>query len=369
MLVDDIALTLQPEIGPKTAIHLIDCFGSAETLYATPAEEITRKSQLKLELAKALTRKSFHRQAEQEIAFLEKHDIHALVATSPDYPALLKECPDYPHVLYLKGDPSLFGRRMLSFAGTRSITSYGLKMCEELIFGLATLIPDLVIVSGLSAGTDTACHRAALDAGIPTLGVLPNALTHIYPSHNTNMAREMVRHGGGILTEYHSQFTPHASVFLQRNRLIAGLTPGTVIVESPAESGSLTTADFALGYDRCLMAVPGRVTDPASTGTNNLIKQLKARMVCSAYDIIRELDWKSVESTKKGSAPETQELDLSKDERGLLSCFRDREIVSSEELIEWSGLSPAQLAPLLLGLEMAGAIRTLPGNRYEKIIS
>ena len=369
MFVDDIALTLQPEIGPKTAIHLMECFGSAEALYATSAEEITRKSQLKPELAQALTHKNFHRQAEQEIAFLEKHDIHPLVATSPDYPALLKECPDYPHVLYLKGDPAIFSRRMLSFCGTRSVTTYGLKMCEELVFGLAARIPDLMIVCGLSSGVDTACLRAALDAGVPALGILPNALTHIYPSHNTNMAREMVRHGGGILTEYHSRFTPHASVFLQRNRLIAGLTPGTVIVESPAEGGSLTTAHFALDYDRCLMAVPGRATDSASTGTNNLIKQLKARMVCSAYDIIRELDWEAPLREVKTLSPETQELDLSKDERGLLGCFRDREIVSSEELIEWSGLSPAQLAPLLLGLEMAGAIRTLPGNRYEKIMS
>ncbi len=369
MLVDDIALTLEPEIGPKTAIHLMECFPSAEALYAATAQEIIQKSQLRPELAKSITLKKFHRQAEQELSFIKKHDIHPLVATSPDYPPLLKECPDYPHVLYLKGDQSLFDRPMISMAGTRSVSTYGLKMCEELVFGLASQIPDLVIVSGLSAGVDSACHRAALEAGIPTLGILPNALTHIYPSHNTNMAREMVRLGGGILTEFHSRFTPHASVFLQRNRLIAGLTPGTVIVESPAESGSLTTANFALDYDRCLMAVPGRATDSASAGANNLIKQLKARMVCSAYDIIRELNWEPATTDEDSLSPEAQELDLSKDERGLLSCFRDREIVSSEELLEWSGLTPAQLAPLILGLEMAGAIRTLPGNRYEKLLS
>ena len=368
MLTDDIALTLEPEIGPRTAIHLMECFGSAEALYAATEQEIVQRAQLKPGLAKSLSRKNFHRQAEQEIAFLEKHGIHAFVATSPDYPALLKECPDYPHVLYLKGDPALFYRRMVSMAGTRDVTTYGLKMCEELVFGLAAQIPDLVIVSGLSGGVDTACHRAALDEGVHTLGILPNALTTIYPAHNTHMAREMVRLGGGILTEFHSRFTPHASVFLQRNRLIAGLTPGTVIVESPAEGGSLTTAQFALDYDRCLMAVPGRVTDPASAGTNNLIKHLKARMVCSAYDIVRELDWTPAPRQREPEAEESREPDLSKDERGLLSCFRDREIVSSEELAEWSGLSPAQLAPLLLGLEMAGAIRTLPGNRYEKTI-
>jgi len=373
MLIDDIALTLQPDIGPKSAIHLIECFGSAEALFALPAAEITKRTGINRKMANALAAKPYHHQAEQEIGFLQKYNIHALVSSAPEYPPLLRECPDYPHVLYVKGDPALLQRRMIAFAGTRSVTSYGLKMCEALITRLGELLPGVVMVSGLSYGVEVACHRAALTAGIPSIAVLPHGLTTIYPAHHTDIARDIVHSGGILLTEFHSTYTPTNAIFLQRNRIVAGLTEGTVIIESPADGGSLTTAELALGYHRCVMAVSGRATDKSSAGTNDLIKELKARMVCSAEDILQELNWESVAKRPTGIAkatgnthPSTQaRLPIGKDEEGLLGCFRNQNMATADELSEWSGLSLSALAPLLLTLEMAGRVRSLPGNRYE----
>lgn len=386
MLIDDIALTLQPDIGPKTAMHLIESFGSAEALFAASPAGIREKSGLNAKMAAELAAKKYHRQAEREIAFLEKYHIHALVATEPQYPALLRECHDYPHVLYMKGDPALLQKSMVAFAGTRSITSYGLAMCETLVAGLGELLSGIVVVGGLSYGVDVACHRAALAAGIPSIVVLPHALTSIYPSHHTDLAREIVRSGGALLTEFHSTFTPDHSVFTRRNRIIAGLCEGTVVVESPEVGGSLKTALLTLDYERCLMAVPGRATDRSSGGTNALIKNLKARMVCSAEDVLRELDWEPEpdmpKEKKKLAVGKSGAFDISdvpargsagspaalgKDEQGLLGCFRDRDVLSDEELAGLSGLSSGELAVLLLNLEMTGAVRALPGNRFEKL--
>lgn len=384
MIIDDIALTLQPEVGPKTASYLIEIFGSAQDLFAAPEEEIRQKAQLKPKIAAELAAKKYHKQAQREIEFIQKYNVSTLVSTQQNYPELLRECYDYPHVLYMIGDPALLQQKMIAFAGTRSITSYGLTVSEMLISGMAEALSDVVIVGGLSYGIDVACHRAAIAAGIPSIVVLPHALNTIYPAHHVEIAREIVRNGGALLTECHSEFVPTASVLLRRNRIVAGLCAGTVIVESPEEGGSLTTAQFALDYDRCLMAVPGRVTDRTSGGTNALIKALKARAVCSTKDILREMNWEPEVKTDgevkkemtEGSEPfgapagKTRQAiaKLGKNEQGLLGCFHDQDVLSDEELVELSGLSPSELAVLLLNLEIAGAVRALPGNRFEVVL-
>jgi len=374
MLIDDIALTLQPNIGPKSAIHLIERFGSAGELFSLPAAEIAKRAGINRKMAEALAGKSYHGQAEREIRFLQKYNIHAFISTALEYPPLLRECADYPHVLYVKGDPALLQRRTIAFTGTRNITSYGSKMCKTLITRLGELLPGVAIVSGLSYGAEVACHQAALAAGIPSIAVLSHGLKTIYPARHTDIARDIVYSGGVLLTEFHSTYTPTNAIFLQRNRIVAGLTEGTVIIESPADGGSLTTAELAFGYHRCVMAVPGRATDKSSEGTNDLIKGLKARMVCSAEDILQELNWESAAKRPAGGAKATGDLQSStqkarppigKDEEGLLGCFRDQYIATADELSEESGLSLSALAPLLLNLEMAGRVRLLPGNRYE----
>lgn len=291
MLIDDIALTLLPTVGPKTAIDLLEIFGSAETLFNASEAELSERAGLRPDIARSILRRETHADARQELEFAARHNIRILCSTSGEYPQRLRECNDYPHILYVKGEIDLNSRHWLSVVGTRKITPYGAKVCETLISELGELFPDVVIVSGLAYGVDIAAHRAALNAGLATVGILGHPLTHIYPFRHTENARQIVRQGGAVITEFGRSTNPDKSGFVQRNRIIAGLSMGTLIVESAAKGGSLITAEMADGYNRTVMAVPGRLGDIYSEGTNRLIKSLRGQMVCSAGDIAELLDW------------------------------------------------------------------------------
>ncbi len=365
MIIDDIALTLQSQVGPRTAAHLLQCFGSAEAIFAATEAELVERAELRRDIAAAIARKQMHRQAEKELKHCERNGITAIASASELYPPLLRECGDYPHVIYYKGDTAALGRRMLSMVGTRRMTSYGQKMCDRLVGELGQMFPDLVIVSGLAFGIDSACHRAALAAGIATVGVLADTLTEIYPADHARLADEMARRGGGILSEYHSGNKNKGVTFVPRNRIIAGMSLGTVVVESPAKGGSIITANMADGYDRSVMAVPGRVGDSSSEGVNELIRSNKARMVCSAADIARELMWDVTEQRR--TVVERDMSGLSKDAVGLLGCIPDGEAISIDGLAEVSGLSLPELSMIILELEFDGFIKLVAGKRYEKI--
>lgn len=364
MIIDDIALTLQPQIGTRTAAHLLQCFGKAESIFGASEAELVERAELRRDIAAAIVRKPMHRQAEKELRFCERNGIMPIASTSELYPPLLRECEDYPHVIYYKGDTAALGQRMLSMVGTRRITSYGQKVCERLVGELGQMFPDLVIVSGLAFGVDGACHRAALGAGLATIGVLADSLIGIYPAQHAKLAEEMMKRGGGILSEYHSENKNKGVTFVPRNRIIAGMSLGTVVVESPVKGGSIITANMADGYERCVMAVPGRVGDACSEGTNELIKSNRARMVCSAADIARELMW---DIPKAGAVMERDLSSLGKDAAGLLGCIPDGEAVSIDGLAEVTGLSAPELATVILELEFEGLIRVLPGKRYERM--
>lgn len=364
MIIDDIALTLQPRIGPRTAAHLLECFGNTGELYSATADEITARAELNRDLAAQIAGKTCHKQAEKELAFCRRNGVTPIASDSEKYPVLLRESNDFPHVIYYKGDISALGdRRMISMVGTRRMTSYGQKICDRIIGELAGMLPDLVIVSGLAYGVDGACHRAALAHGLSTVAVLPNRVTDIYPAQHTRLAEEMIARGGGILSEYNSTTKMKGVTFLARNRIIAAMSAGTLVVESPVRGGSMITARLASGYDRSVMAVPGRVGDTYSEGTNKLISTETARMVCSAEDIARELMWDTAKT------PATAQPDismLSKEAQSLFGHIRDGETVSTDQLAVSSGLPMPELATLLFELELEGAVHMLPGKLYER---
>jgi DNA processing protein len=345
MNIHDIALTMQPTIGARAAAHLIERFLTAENIFGATAGELVEKAELRPDIARAITKKTYHTQAEKELRHCERHGITPIAATDPQYPALLGECGDHPHVIYFRGDPEVLRRQMLSTVGTRNITSYGQKMCDRLIGELAALRPGVAIVSGLAYGVDGACHRAALATGLPTLGVLATPLHNVTPAAHARMAEEMAQRGGGLISEYHSAAVCTPACFVERNRIIAGLAEGTVVVESGARGGSMSTARMADGYNRTVMAVPGRACDTASEGTNTLLKTNKARMVCSASDILTELGWEQTAQKPR------QERDLSmlgRDAAGLYACLPEGEAVGIEHLGTITGLSAGELAPVLL---------------------
>lgn len=367
MKIEDIALTLTPGVGLKGAVHLLEVFGSAQEIFSASADELSEKAELKLEIAHNILQKKEFSAAEHEIKHCRRHGITVIVSTDAEYPPLLRETVDYPHVLYVMGSVEVLTKPMLTMVGTRRMTPYGQQMADKLVGELADRIRNTVIVSGLAFGIDTACHRAALAFGMPTVGIIASTLPGITPAQHTAVARDMIEHGGAVITELHSQTKQNGSFYQPRNRILAGISAGTVVVESPFEGGSMDTAKIAYGYNRTLMAVPGRVTDFASAGPNRLIRKQEAQIVLSGEDIIREMGWVDGRQDDLSVREKTAPAELSRDEAGLLGCFRTCDPVSVEELSELSGLVFGELSTLLLELEMNGLVRQLPGNRYMKL--
>lgn len=363
MAIDDIALTLVPGLGVKGVVHLLEVFGTAQAIFAASADELAGRAELRPDVARSIAARKSHPEAERELRHCRRHGITPLASTDDAYPALLREIPDYPHVLYIKGNAEVLSQRCLSMVGTRRISTYGQRLCDELVRG-QTRIPQVVVVSGLAFGVDVACHRAALAAGIPTVGVLANPLPDVTPAQHTSVALDMIERGGALISELHSQSKQRGTFYLARNRIIAGLSAGTVVIESPASGGSLATAHYADGYDRTVMAPPGRTTDANSFGTNSLIRNRKALLIRSADDIAEELQWEFALSRDEKTAP-APTPELTAEEREVLSLLGD-EPRTLAELIAASGRDYAALSVLLMGLELSQAVRQLPGNRYER---
>lgn len=366
MNVNDIALTLERGFGAISVARLLEIFGTADEIYASSLSELVFRGELREAAAKQFQRKDNHHRAEAEVKYVAKNGLTAIASTDDEYPPMMREMADYPHVIYVQGDPAALRRRCVSMVGTRRLSTYGQTMCDRLVRGLAERVPDLCVVSGLAFGADVNFHRAALRYGVPTVAVLPCALPEVVPAQHANVARDIVASGGALVTELHSQSKQKGEFYLPRNRLIAGLSGGTVVVEAPFDSGAIQTAELALGYDRTLMAVPGRATDEVAWGTNALIKNTKAAMVCSGEDIIRAQMW-DVEVDEIGARPAPAAALLSGDANGLLTFFESGNAVSVDGLGERTALSHSVLAPILLELEFAGRIRRLPGGMYERI--
>ena len=348
MTIEDIALQMTPGIGLKGAVHLLEQFGDARSIFAASADELVGDAELRPEAAQQILRRKGFPAAEKELDHCRRNGITAIASTDAEYPPLLREIPDYPHVLYVRGSIEALSSRCISVVGTREATPYGQTACNRLVEGLAERVPGLCVVSGLAFGIDVAAHRAALAAGVPTVAVVANPLPGVTPAQHTDVARDILAHGGALVTELHSQSKQNGNFYLARNRIIAGLSAGCIVVESADTGGSLYTAHCADAYNRTVMAVPGRITDRASA------------------DVIRELMWDLGENPATLRAkPSTPEL--TPDEAGLLGCFRTDDPLSVETLGELSGLNPGELATLLVGLELAGAVRQLPGNRYMKL--
>lgn len=366
MYIEDLALTMTPGLGVKGIAHLLEVFGNARQIFMSSREELIRLAEIRPALADEIRSKSAFAMAERELRYCERHAIHPIASTDEEYPQRLREIPDYPHVIYVQGSLAALDGRTLSMVGTRTASPYGQEQTRRLVGELSQRIPDLKIVSGLAFGIDVAAHRAAIEYSLPTVAVLANPLPDINPVQHTDVAREILRSGGALVSELHSQTKQKGVHYLSRNRLIAGLSAGCIVVESPAGGGSLVTAQYADDYHRTVMAVPGRVNDRNSIGTNHLIRTQKARLVATASDVIAELMWDLGEDPVTfREKPAT--TDLTRDEAGLLSCFRTSDPLTLDELHDLTGVDAGELTALLIGLELAGAVRQLPGNRYMKL--
>ena len=270
-----IALTWANRTRPRQVRALLDRHGSATEVVARYGEMVNQQAM---------------EHARKELDFIEKHEIGTYFYKDTNYPYRLASCVDAPIILYTKGNVNLDNKHMLSVVGTRMPTERGKDWCRRLVLDLAAQVPDLTIVSGLAYGIDVVAHRAAIEAGIPTIIVPAHGLDRIYPAVHRQVAVQSLDKGG-IATEYTCGTEPERFNFVARNRIVAGLSDAVVIVESKRKGGSLITADMAVDYGRDVFALPGRVEDECSAGCNDLIKRNKAHLIEHAEDLIKNMQW------------------------------------------------------------------------------
>jgi DNA processing protein len=278
----------------------------------------------------------------------------------------MKECIDAPIILYFRGNADLNAEKIVSIVGTRKASGYGREITEKLLYDFANAYPETLIVSGLAYGIDICSHKAALSNHLPTAGVLAHGLDRIYPDVHRNIAVEMLKHGG-LLTDFMSETNPDRQNFVKRNRIVAGISDCTIVIESAEKGGALITASIADAYNKDVFAVPGKVTDNYSSGCNALIKYRKAALVTCADDVFRELCWDKAKGGKKTAIQKTLFVELTSDEQALTDLLAKTESMQLNTLCVESNMPVAKLASLLFELEMKGVVRCMPGGLYRLI--
>jgi DNA processing protein len=357
-----LALQRVEGVGDIMAKKLLTHCGSAEAVFATKTVKLAAIDGVGSMLLKSLKNKSVFEKANKELEFVKSNDINVVSFQDENYPDRLKHCIDGPLLLFTSGNIDLKNRRIISIVGTRQITSYGMEFCRKLIEDLAPLDP--IIVSGFAYGVDIVAHQLAMEHKLQTIGVVAHGLNQIYPkTHKKYVAK--VEENGGFMTEFWSSSNPDKENFVRRNRIVAGMSEATIVIESADRGGSLITANMANDYNRDVFAVPGRVTDKYSQGCNNLIKTQKANVLTSAADLVYILNWDIQKETK----PVQKQLfvTLEDDEQKVYDYL----LKTGKELMDIIALRcdfPIyKISGMLLNMELKGVVRPLPGKLFEAI--
>ncbi len=359
-----IGLTLIHGIGNNLAKNLIAYLGNEEAVFKEKARTLAKVPGIGNTLAREITN-NFHvlERAEKEIEFMNKHGVGYCYYADDNYPHRLRECFDAPLILYNRCNHDLNQGRFIGIVGTRNATEYGKENCNRLIADLKS-IDNVVIMSGLAYGIDICSHKAALDNDIPTIGVIAHGLDRIYPGAHHSVARRMTEKGG-LITEYLSGTNPDRQNFVQRNRIIAGMSDVVVVVESGPKGGALITAELANDYNREVLAFPGRNTDEWSKGCNSLIKRNKAMLIDSAADLVQLMGWEKTGNSKKQKQIQLFH-ELSVEEQKVVAMLQHNDSgLQVNEMVHISSLSYHKLSSLLLELEFKSIIKLLPGGVYK----
>lgn len=360
-LVYILALQHAPKIGDLTAKKLINHCGSAEAVLKEKKQKLLKIDGVGEIMVKELYNSSILKEAEQELQYIKGNRINCLYFMDEYYPEKLKHCVDGPILLFQSGNVNLKNQRIISVVGTRKITTNGMVFCEKLVEQLKVYNP--VIVSGFAYGTDITAQKAALKYNLQTVGCLAHGFNQIYPpSHKKYVAN--VQKSGGFLTDFWSTDVFDRNNFLKRNRIIAGLSEATIVVESAEKGGSLVTADIADSYNREVFAVPGRINDTQSAGCNNLIKYQKAHMLTNPLDVPYILNWK-LEEDKKPAVQKQLFVELDHDEKIIYNYLKANNKQMLDVIAIESGIPIFKVAGVLLNMELKGVVRPLPGKLFE----
>jgi len=357
-----LALQSVEGVGDILAKKLIHHFGDAESVLLAKSHQLAAIDGIGSVLLKNIKDRGIYQKAESEMNFIRNNGISVTFFQDDNYPERLKHCIDSPLLLFSAGNLNVNQQKIISIVGTRQITANGTEFCKKFIEDLAPLNP--VIVSGFAYGVDIVAHQLAMEFGLQTIGVLAHGLNQIYPkSHKKYMAK--MEQNGGFLTEFWSSSNPDKENFVRRNRIVAGMSEATVVIESAEKGGSLITANMANDYNRDVFAVPGRVTDKYSQGCNTLIKTQKAQLLTSAADLVYHLNWDLKTETK--SVQKQLFVSLEPDEQKIYNYL----LQSGKEMLDSIAidcqLPTFKLSSLLLNMELKGVIRPLPGKLFEAI--
>lgn len=358
------ALALQnvSKIGDVTAKKLIHYCGSAEEVLKEKKTNLQKIDGIGTIILSDLKSDRHIKEAEAEIRFIKDNNITCHYFTESSYPERLKHCIDGPILLFQSGNINLQNQHVISIVGARKITTHGIAQCEKLIEKLAPYNP--IIVSGFAYGTDITAQKAAIKNNLQTIGCLAHGLNQIYPKVHKKYVAEVEKHGG-FFTDFWSTSDFDRKNFLKRNRIIAGISEATIVIESAEKGGSLVTADIANSYNREVFAIPGRITDSQSVGCNNLIKRQQAHLLSQPEDVPYMLNWQ-LETNEK---PVQKKLfvELEPDEKVIFNFLND----NGKELLDIIALRcqmPAfKAASILLNMELKGVVRPLPGKQFEVI--
>lgn len=358
------ALALQKVelVGDIVAKRLINHIGSAEEVFKAKPSQLTSIDGVGTILINNLKNQEVFKKAESELKFISQNNIDTAFFQDDHYPEKLKHCADGPLLLFTSGNINFVNRKIISIVGTRQITPQGTEFCKKLIADLAPLDP--IIVSGFAYGVDIVAHQAAMEHNLQTIAVVAHGLNQIYPSAHKKYVAKMEQNGG-FMTEFWSSSNPDKENFVRRNRIVAGMSEATIVIESADKGGSLITANMANDYNRDVFAVPGRTTDKYSQGCNNLIKTQKANLLTSAADLIYILNWDIEEKPK---AIQKQLFVSLNDEEQKVYDFLQQ---NGKELMDIIALRcdfPIfKISGILLNMELKGVIRPLPGKLFEAI--
>ena len=364
-------LHLADGIGPITFGRLIEAFGDVDRILAASPAALTCVKGVGRKLAEAILAARDPEPAQRELALAVEHGVRIVCLADPDYPMILRHIADPPICLYVKGTLTQADAVSLGVVGSRRASTYGLEQARR--FGQLLGQAGITVISGLARGIDSASHRGALDVGGRTIAVLGNGLTDIYPPEHAELA-DHIAANGAIVSELPMTTGPERGNFPARNRIIAGLGLGVLVVEGVNSSGALITARLATDYNREVFAIPGRVDVPNAVGPNTLIKDGQAKLVADLADILDELahadrelsdaNVKDVTKPKHRPAP----AKLTDIEKHILTVLSHDEAIGIETICELSKLVPAQVASALTMLQLKGAVKQLHGTLFMSLV-
>ena len=363
-----IALTRLSYFNLAGLLSLYQHFGSATEIMNNRA----KMPQLLPDMAPRLARSvqdmaQYVAWAEAEWRWCQDNGVRVLCYADPDYPQRLRECPDAPVVIFHKGTANLNPKRAISVVGTRRCTPYGVDIVRRFMADLRQLCPQVLVVSGLAYGIDIHAHRDALAQGYDTVGVLAHGLDTLYPSAHRQTAQEMTAHGG-LVSEFPMGTNADKRNFVRRNRIIAGLSDATLLVESSTHGGGLITCRIARDYNRDVFAFPGSVTAESSQGCNNLIRDNGAALVSSAADFVNAMGWEDdqkLQGARQKGIERELFPDLSADEKAVTEALTKANDLPISVLSVHANIPVARLSATLFTLEMKGIVRPLAGGLYH----